>query len=151
MKKRVLFLLIASAILFIVFYPYTTIKYGPQIKDVKPEKFNDEVARIEEAFKFKQSYFFVQAQGEIVRILSDDVAGSRHQRFVVKLQNGQTVLITHNIDLAVRIPNLTIGSIVKFRGEYIYNEEGGVIHWTHHDPANNKNGGWIIYNNIKHQ
>ena len=76
----------------------------------------------------------VDGEGTVIRVLPDDVDGSRHQRFIVQLASGQTLLITHNIDLAPRIAGLKVGDSVGFNGEYVWNEKGGVIHWTHHDP-----------------
>lgn len=35
------------------------------------------------------------------------------------------------------------GTIVSFRGEYEFNEKGGTIHWTHHDPKQWHEDGWI--------
>jgi hypothetical protein len=32
---------------------------------------------------------------------------------------------------------------VAFRGEYEWNPEGGIIHWTHHDPGGRHAGGWL--------
>ena len=100
----------------------------------------DQIAR---AFEQRQRDVAVEGEGTVSRILSDDNAGSRHQRFVVRLASGQTVLIQHNFDLAPRIENLTVGDEVSFSGEYIWNEQGGLIHWTHHDPARKHKGGWI--------
>jgi hypothetical protein len=100
----------------------------------------DQIAR---AFEQRQRDVAVEGEGTVSRILSDDNAGSRHQRFVVRLASGQTVLIQHNIDLAPRIENLNMGDIVSFSGEYIWSEQGGLIHWTHHDPAGRHQGGWI--------
>lgn len=104
------------------------------------------VQLIERAFERKQSNLQVRASGQVVAVLADDNEGSRHQKFILKLSNGQTVLVAHNIDLAPRIANIAKGDTVEFFGEYEYSDKGGVIHWTHHDPANKHVGGWL-----KHQ
>ena len=82
-------------------------------------------------------------EGIVERILRDDSSGSRHQRFLVRTATGVTVLIAHNIDLAPRVASLREGDRVTFNGEYEWNDKGGVIHWTHHDPAGRHEGGWI--------
>ncbi len=78
------------------------------------------------------------------RMLTDDNEGSRHQRFIVQIRNLNTLLIAHNIDLAKRVP-LGIGDRIRFRGLYEWNELGGLVHWTHHDPHGNEDGGWIRF------
>ncbi len=50
--------------------------------------------------------------------------------------------MSHNIDLAPRVP-IAVGDTVEFRGQYEWNERGGVIHWTHHDPDGRRPGGWL--------
>ena len=77
-------------------------------------------------------------------MLSDDHEDSRHQRFVLQLGNRETLLIAHNIDLAKRVP-VGMGDRVRFRGMYEWNELGGLVHWTHHDPHGVEDGGWINY------
>jgi hypothetical protein len=81
----------------------------------------------------------------VIRVLADDLDGSRHQRFIVQLASGQTLLITHNIDIAPRITGVKVGDSVSFYGEYVWNEKGGVIHWTHHDPQRRHVAGWVIH------
>lgn len=100
-------------------------------------------AMIQEAFSAKRSNVFVEADGVVTRVLSDDNDGSRHQRFIVGIADGHTVLIAHNIDLAPRVANVAPGDPVSFRGEYEYNERGGVIHWTHRDPDTGRAVGWV--------
>jgi hypothetical protein len=85
----------------------------------------------------------VQGQGVVTRILADDGEGGRHQRFILQLGSGQTVLVAHNIDLAPRIDDLHTGDTVGFDGEYIWNPKGGVVHWTHHDPSGQHPAGWL--------
>ena len=85
----------------------------------------------------------VQGTGVVSRILSDDNDGSRHQRFILRLQSGQTLLVAHNIDLAPRINDLKEGDTVEYSGEYEWNPKGGVVHWTHRDPAGQHVTGWL--------
>ena len=98
---------------------------------------------VAEARAERRSNLFVECGGRVTRLLADDDRGSRHQRFIVRITDGHTVLISHNIDLAPRIDDLAVGDRVTFRGEYEYNDRGGVVHWTHHDPDGRHDGGWI--------
>lgn len=95
------------------------------------------------AFQRRTSDLQVEAQGVVRRVLPDDNDGSRHQRFIVALVSGQTLLISHNIDLAPRVVGLRRGDVVSFSGEYEWSAEGGVIHWTHRDPSRRHPAGWI--------
>ena len=98
---------------------------------------------LKNAFDNKISEIQVGGSGKVINILPDDNQGSRHQRFILKLNSNQTLLIAHNIDLAPKIKNLKIGDHVNFYGEYEWNSKGGVIHWTHHDPNGRHEGGWL--------
>lgn len=96
-----------------------------------------------DAYRTQRSDFQIQSQATVVKLLADDDKGSRHQRFLVRLNSGQTLLIAHNIDLAARIADLKTGDSVEFSGEYEWNNKGGVVHWTHRDPAGHHVSGWI--------
>lgn len=98
------------------------------------------------AFASGTSDIQVEGEGTVIRVLPDDLNGRRHQRFIVQLASGQTLLITHNIDIAPRIHRLNEGDSVRFNGEYVWNEKGGVIHWTHHDPQGRHVAGWVKHN-----
>lgn len=95
------------------------------------------------AFKNRISNIQVEGSGTVIKILPDDEKGSRHQRFILRLRSSQTLLITHNIDLAPRVPSIKKGDEVAFYGEYEWNSKGGVIHWTHRDPAGRHVAGWL--------
>ncbi|EPE2280241.1 DUF3465 domain-containing protein [Vibrio cholerae] len=105
---------------------------------------NDAV--LQQAYKSQQSDIQVQGFGQVVKVLPDDNDGSKHQKFILKLNSGQTLLVAHNIDLAPRIPNLKVGGSVEFYGEYEWNKKGGVLHWTHKDPQNRHAHGWLKHN-----
>jgi hypothetical protein len=106
---------------------------------------NDNAA-IVQAFKGKKSDIFVEGSGVVKKLLADDNKGSRHQKFLVTISAEQTLLFAHNIDLAPRLDALAVGDAVSFRGEYVYNPKGGVMHWTHLDPQGAIEGGWIKHN-----
>lgn len=103
----------------------------------------ESISKIDEAFRNRQSDLIVVETGRVIKVLPDDTKGSQHQRFLVKLPSGLTVLIAHNIDLAPRVSRLKSGDSIRFKGEYEWNEKGGVVHWTHHDPAKRHTGGWV--------
>ena len=95
------------------------------------------------AFKNQTSDVQVSGEGVVVKLLADDLKGSQHQRFLLEMPSGQTVLVAHNIDLAPKIDTLKVGDRVEFNGEYEWNDKGGVIHWTHHDPKGRHEWGWL--------
>lgn len=96
-----------------------------------------------EAFDERAYDLPVEGAGTVVRILADDGEGDRHQRFVVRLASGQTVLVAHNIDVAPRVGDLRVGDTVEFRGVYEWSDEGGTVHWTHRDPDGTHAPGWV--------
>ena len=107
-----------------------------------------------QAFQAKQSERQVQGCGTIIKALPDDNEGSRHQKILIELTDvtpKQTLLLVHNIDLAPRVADVAKGTPTSFYGEYIYNDKGGLVHWTHHDPAARHQGGWIDSNGVRYE
>ncbi|MBU0664428.1 MAG: DUF3465 domain-containing protein [Proteobacteria bacterium] len=105
----------------------------------------DFVTILQNAFTNQQSNIQIQGEGVVIRLLSDDLAVPRHQRFILRISPKQTVLVAHNIDIADRVPDLQIDSTIEFYGEYEWSVEGGIIHWTHHDPDGEHIDGWLKY------
>lgn len=93
----------------------------------------------------------VQGSGTVARILADDNDGNRHQRFILRLDSGRTLLIAHNIDLAPRIAALRVGDRVGFNGVFEANDQGGVIHWTHRDREGRHQACWLKHNDRLYQ
>ena len=83
------------------------------------------------------------------RLIADDQDGERHQRFIVRRPGGQTLLVAHNLELSERVP-VGMGDRVRFRGIYEWNEQGGLVHWTHRDPQGIEDGGWISHRRRKY-
>lgn len=133
-QKQRLWLLIAFIIVF-----FAASQYQPNTENTQGET---EVS-IAELYQQQKSDVQIEVTATVSRLLADDNEGSRHQRFIVEMSDGQTLLVAHNIDLAPRLNNLSLGDEVTIFGEYEWNNKGGVMHWTHHDPANRHPHGWI--------
>ncbi len=120
-------------------------------QDSSPLKIERRDQIIETAFRNRTDNIQVEGRGVVTKLLPDDDQGRRHQKFVIRLSSGQTLLMVHNIDLAPRIRGLQKGDIVEFSGEYEYNSRGGLVHWTHHDPKGRRVGGWIKHKGMTYQ
>ena len=145
--RRLLSIAAALALAFVAYDGYVT---APRARAPVVEASGSDAA-LAAAFANRASGIQVEGDGTVSRILPDDEDGSRHQRFIVRLRSGQTLLIAHNIDLAPRVEALDEGDRVAFYGEYEWNPQGGVIHWTHHDPAGRHQAGWIRRNGQTYQ
>ena len=108
-------------------------------------------AQLARAFDDKRTAFQTGGSGTVTRVLPDDTDGSRHQRFILRLESGQTLMVAHNIDLAPRVAALKAGDTVSFFGEYEWNSRGGVIHWTHRDPQAQHVAGWLEHYGRRYQ
>ncbi len=106
---------------------------------------------LQEAYKSRKSNLQIQGKGIVIKKLRDDLEGSKHQKFILKLNSGQTLLVAHNIDLAPKITSLKKGDMIEFYGEYEWNKKGGVIHWTHNDPKGRHVSGWLKHNAITYK
>lgn len=105
------------------------------------DKADDEL--LQQAYQQQRSDLQVEGEGTVFKLLADDNRGSHHQRFIIRLASGQTLLIAHNIDLAPKIENIKVGDHIGFFGEYEWNNKGGTLHWTHRDPGRRHVSGWI--------
>jgi Protein of unknown function (DUF3465) len=104
-----------------------------------------------ETFGFTDSGRQIEGAGTVESLLPDDNSGRRHQKFILRTGAGQTLLVAHNIDIAPRLEGLQVGDRVSFSGEYEWGAEGGVVHWTHHDPAGRHAAGWLRYGGQNYQ
>ena len=128
---------------------------GDSVEEVQnkiPKEIQDEINSDDQvlltAFQNKESNLQVNGKGTVTILLENDTSGTRHQKFIIKLASGQTLLVSHNIDLAPMINSLKIGDNIEFYGEYLWNDEGGLIHWTHTDPSGEHIDGWLFHNGL---
>lgn len=99
----------------------------------------------------RQSDQIITDTGIVVKCLPDDNEGSRHQRLLVEVDRTDvTIKLAHNIDLAPRVP-CREGDRLTFKGEYEYNDLGGAVHWTHHDPKKWREGGWVEHDGKRYE
>ena len=108
-------------------------------------------ASLAAAFRDHAHDLQVQGSGVVERVLPDDTEGGRHQRFILRLASGQTLLVAHNIDVAPRVEGLSVGDTVAFNGVYEWNAQGGTIHWTHEDPGGTHVSGWLRHDGTTYQ
>lgn len=136
-QKQRIWLILAFAIL-----TYFASEYSPE----KVTSIPVAQSTLKQAIQQQRSNVQLEVSGTVYKLFADDLEGSRHQKFLIKTADGHSLLIVHNIDLAPRINSLQKGDSLSVFGEYEWNEKGGLIHWTHHDPAGRHIAGWI-----KHQ
>jgi len=109
-------------------------------------------AAVERDYAEKRSTVEVTAEGAVTRVLADESGPSGlHQRFIIRLAGStQTVLVENNVTIGQRAP-IFVGDDVMVHGEYVWNDQGGLIHFTHHDPAPAHEGGWIELKGVRYQ
>lgn len=153
-KRKTGILVTALTIIVIValgFAGYDNLQNRSDSSFPTPAQANSGDGAIQQAFRNRQSDVQVSGSGVVEHILPDDLDGSRHQKFILRLASGQTLLVAHNIDLAPRIGSLSRGDRVSFNGEYEWNAKGGVLHWTHHDPQGRHEAGWVEHEGRRYQ
>jgi hypothetical protein len=106
-------------------------------------------AAIVQDFQSHRSDVEVTADATVAQVLPDRVSATgTHEQFIIRLTSGDlTLLVEHNLSIAPRAP-VAVGDHVIVHGEYIWNTQGGLIHFTHHDPDGRHEGGFIQENGV---
>lgn len=83
----------------------------------------------------------------VVKLLRNDNKGARHQRWIIQIENGVTITVVHNIDIAEKIP-LSVGDTIEVAGELVFGDrkKDPLLHWTHEDPRGKRIAGYVILN-----
>jgi hypothetical protein len=81
----------------------------------------------------------------VIKVLPDDNQGLKHQKWIVRLSNGSQLMGVYNSDMCERVP-LKAGDVIAMGGQFIWTNEGGLLHWLHHDPRNHRPDGFVQLN-----
>ena len=98
-------------------------------------------SQVATGFQKHESGIWLTVSAIIARLLPDSYGRNEHQRFIVRCPSGQTILIVNDVSIGQRVP-VGMGQRVVVRGQYVWNRQGGLIHFTHHRDGN---GGWILF------
>ena len=84
---------------------------------------------------------------QVIKLLPDDKNGPLHQRWIMEIENGLTITVFYNVDIAERVP-IDVGSYVDVAGELEYGDrwKDPIMHWTHDDPQGQRKAGYVILN-----
>lgn len=139
-KILAVFLLFFLTFLFspVTVWGSTLEQTGVEEIDLSPDN-----TEFEKAYKAHSKKVELSVQGTVAKILADDTKGSQHQKFIIKINN-RHVLVANNLDIGRKVP-VKVGDEVTIKGEYIWNEKGGVLHWTHRDPHKEHPDGFIYH------
>ncbi len=89
--------------------------------------------------------FLMAANLEVIQLLADDTSGLQHQKWIVRLSNGQKVQAVYNSDMCPRVP-VRVGDRVALAGMFLMTGQGGLMHWLHHDPQGHHPDGFVELN-----
>jgi hypothetical protein len=98
-------------------------------------------SQVATGFRERENGNWLTVSATVTRLLPDSYGRFQHQRFIARCPSGQTILIVNDVSIGQRVP-VAVGQRVVVRGQYVWNEQGGLIHFTHHGDGS---GGWILY------
>lgn len=99
--------------------------------------------RLLSAFEQGRTGVWVSGHGIVAQLIGDDtVSGEAHQRMVVNVDNRLDLIVRHSVERSERVP-VAQGDTVSFQGRYQFNGRGGELGFTHQDPEQPGDGGWI--------
>lgn len=105
-----------------------------------------EDAEIVKAVEKRRRVDFVEGRGMVVtKLLPDDRNGLEHQKWMVRLSNGTSMQAVYNLDMCERVP-LKVGDVVSMGGQFVWTNQGALLHWLHYDPRQNRPDGYVEVN-----
>lgn len=116
-----------------------------EYQEANPETAVDD-EEIVKAVERRRRLDYVEGAGMVVvKLLPDDRSGLEHQKWVVRLSNGSTMQAVYNLDLCEYV-QLKIGDTISMGGQFIWTNEGAMLHWLHYDPRQNRPDGYVEVN-----
>lgn len=100
-------------------------------------------AAARKAFHDRDTGAWLTVSGKIIQLLPDEYGSLQHQRFIVRCASGLTVLIVNDVSIGTRVP-VADGDMVAVHGLYVWNSQGGLVHFTHRAEGGGA-GGWILF------
>jgi hypothetical protein len=95
-------------------------------------------------FNHQQSGEWVTLSGKVRRPLADTDGRYEHQRFIVQCADGLHVLVVNDVSLGHRVP-INVDRRITVRGQYIWDSQGGLVHFTHRANGGGASSGWILF------
>jgi hypothetical protein len=88
----------------------------------------------------------VLVRGNVVALLGSSTGSSgEHEGFLLKLHDQCDLLLRVETNTSITGPvPLHEGERIIVKGQYEDDATGGVIHWTHHDPAGRHVAGYVL-------
>lgn len=109
-----------------------------------------DTSSIDDLFKKNRDLVWVEGALTVTKLLRDDDDPPRHQRFIAETPDGHEVMVAHNIDLSDRVPAKE-GDTIEVRGEYVWTDPGGKVHFTHRPQYGKFQGGWIDHRGTRYE
>lgn len=97
---------------------------------------------VHDAYRYHQTGMMAEVTGTVARLLADDKDDPRNQKFIIRLTNGQSLLVLHDRVAAKPVP-VKVNDTVLVRGEYQWTETGGTLRFTQRDYSARRRHGWI--------
>lgn len=144
-KLVVAFILAWAVVIFGLNYKSSDVEPAiPKQKEVTMNSNAEIVAAIKKSAPLK---YVIVTNAKVVKLLTDDKNGPLHQRWIMEIENGLTITVFHNVNIAERVP-LAEGSYVTAAGELEYGDKwkDPIMHWTHEDPQGRRKAGYVIFN-----
>jgi len=93
----------------------------------------------------------VEGEGHIIVLVSNDPKDTRRQKFLVRLDSGDHILVVYDLKQHEPIKNLRPGDAVEFSGEYFFGQSGNEVRIACHDEQPNTAKSWVKHKGLVYE